>query len=185
MFPGFVFSLVIRLKTMCSAILHLRFTSFLNQRTKRVMLNTGFFPFKNLNFFFWIVPFVPVFKKVVPVRNHIQSESFSLCIFLCYLQGKLSLAVPTWARVGYHEKCSGLETNYKKQTFSNCPPQRPCSQGCQASQLQTGTGLQILTLSYSPVQRVFFPLGLLSQACCSSCIDWWLSRVHDISTAPI
>lgn len=157
MFPGFVFPLVIRLKTMCSDILHLCFRSLLKQRTNKVMMIFFFFTFINLNSLIWIVPFVLVFKKIVPVKNHVQPEGFSLCIFLCYLQGKLSLTVPTWARVGNHSKCSGLKTNYTKQTISDCPPQKPCSQGCQASQLQTGTVTHILTLSYSPVQRHFFP----------------------------
>lgn len=97
-------------------------------------------------------------RKMFLSKVVFNQKAFSLCVFLWYPQGKLSLTVPTWTRVGYHCKCSGLRTNYKKQTFSNCPPQRPHSKGCQASQLQTGIVPHILTLSYSSVQRLFFPL---------------------------
>lgn len=53
-----------------------------------------FFSFKNLNSLIWIFPCLPAFKKNVPGKNLIQPEGFSLSIFLCYLQEKLSSVFP-------------------------------------------------------------------------------------------
>lgn len=159
MFTGFVFLLVIRQAKMCSDISHLHFRSLLKQRTKTVMLNI-FFSSKNLNSLIWIVPCLPAFKKNVSGKKSYSTRRFFSQHIPLVPPKKAFLTAPTWAGVGYHCSSFGLKTNYKKQIFSNCPAQRPHSQGCQAAYLQTETVPDILTLSYPPVHRLLSaPLG--------------------------
>lgn len=154
MFPGFVFPLVIRQEKMCSDTSHLHFGSLLKERTKTVMLNT-FFSFENS--LIWIFPCLPAFKKNVPGKKSYSTRRFFSQHIPLLPPRKAFLTVPMWARVGYQCKSLGLKTNYKKQMFSNCPSQRPHSQGCQAVYLQTETVPHILMLSCTPVHRLSSP----------------------------